>query len=55
MAIKSGKMRCFGNIVSIENKRDTNKILVRKSKAKRPLKKPRSRCEDAVGMNVKGA
>jgi hypothetical protein len=39
-------------IVSLGNKRDANKLLVRKPEDKRPLEN-RYRCEVAVSMNVK--
>jgi len=35
------------------NKRDANKLLVRKLEDKRPLEKTRCRCEVTVSMNVK--
>lgn len=40
-------------ILSLGNKRDANKLLIRKTEDKSPLEKTRCRCEVAVSRNVK--
>ena len=42
-----------GGVVSLGNKRDANKLVVRKLEDKRPIEKTRCRCEVSVSMNVK--
>ena len=47
------KLNVWRGTVSLGNKRNANKLLVRKTEDKGPLKKTRSRCEFALSVKVK--
>jgi hypothetical protein len=48
--IKSRRMRWAGHVARMGEERNVFKVLVGKAKGKRPLGKPRRRCEDVIRM-----
>ena len=50
--IKSTRMRWAGHVARIEEGRGVHKILVGKPEGKRPLGRPRCRCEDNIKMDL---
>jgi hypothetical protein len=51
--INSRRMRWPGHVSRMGEKRNAYKILVGKPEGKRPLGRPRRRCEDNIRMDVK--
>jgi hypothetical protein len=51
--VKSRRMRWAGHAVHMGQMKNAYKIMVGKSKGKRPLKRPRCRWEDNIKMNIK--
>jgi hypothetical protein len=51
--IKAGRMRWAGHPVHMEAMRNAYSILIRKPEAKRPLGRPRRRCEDCIRMGLR--
>jgi hypothetical protein len=52
--IKSMRMRWGGHVARLGEKRNAYRILVGKPEGKRPLGRPRRRCEDNIKMDFKG-
>jgi len=50
--IKSIKMRWAGHVACMGEKRGVYGVLVGKPKGKRPLRRPRRRCEDNINMDL---
>ena len=50
--IKSGSMRWAGHVARMGERRGVYRISVGKSEGKRPLGRPRSRCEDNIKMDL---
>ena len=50
--IKSRRMRWAGRVARMEEGRDVHKVLVGKPEGKRPLGRPRRRCEVNVKMDL---
>jgi hypothetical protein len=46
--IKSKRMRWAGHVERMGEKRNVYKVLAGKSEGKRPLRKPRHRCNDGI-------
>jgi hypothetical protein len=51
--IKSRRMRRAGHVARMGEMRNVCKILVGKPKGKRPLEKPRRRCDDNIRMDLR--
>jgi hypothetical protein len=51
--IKSRRMRWAGHEAHIREKRKMYKVLVEKPKERRPLGRPRERCEDGIRMDLR--
>jgi len=51
--IKSRWMRLTGNIARTERIRNAYDILVKEPEGKKPFGRPKSRCEDNIGMNLR--
>ena len=52
-AIKSRRLRLASHVARMEEGRSPFNRLTRKHTAKRPLGRPRSRCEDTIKMDLK--
>ena len=50
--IKSRRMRWAGHVAHMEEGRGVHKVLVGKPEGKRPLGRPRRRCEDNIKMDL---
>jgi hypothetical protein len=50
--IKSRRMRWAGHVASVGEKKDAYRILVGKPEGRRPLGRPRRRCEDNIKMHL---
>jgi hypothetical protein len=50
--IKSRRMRWAGHVARMEEGRDVYRVLVGKPEGKRPLVRPRRRCEDGIKMDL---
>ena len=50
--IKSRRMRWVGHVARMEEGRGVHKVLVGKPEGKRPLGRPRRRCEDNIKMDL---
>jgi hypothetical protein len=48
--VKSRRMRCVGHAARIGEERGVHRVLVGKPEGKRPLGRPRHRCEDNIKM-----
>ena len=53
LVIKSRKMRWAGHVARMEEGRGLYKVLVGKPEGKRPLGRPRLRCEDNIKMDLR--
>jgi hypothetical protein len=51
--MKSRRMRWAGSVARMGGKRKMYKVLVGKSEGKRPLRRPRHRWKDGIGMNLR--
>jgi hypothetical protein len=51
--IKSRRMRWAGHVARMGERRGVYEVLVGRPKGKRPLKRPRSRWEDDIKMNIR--
>jgi hypothetical protein len=51
--IKSRRMRWAGHVSCMRKKRNAYSILVEKPEGKRPLARPRHRCDDKIKMDLK--
>jgi hypothetical protein len=51
-AIKSRRMRWAGHVARMGEKRGAYRILVRRPEGRRPLGRPRRRCEDSIKMDL---
>jgi hypothetical protein len=51
--IKSKRMRWVGHVARMEEGRGVYWVLVRKPEGKRPLGRPRRRCEDNIKLNFR--
>ena len=51
--LKSRRMRWAGHVARKERFRNAYKVLVGKSESKRPLGRPRLRCEDNIKMDLR--
>jgi len=51
-AIKSRRMRCPGHVARMGERRGVYRVLVEKPEGKRPLGRPRRRCEDNYNMDL---
>jgi hypothetical protein len=51
--IKSRRMRLAGHVAYMGEERKVYKVLVGKPKRKRPLRRPRLRWEDGIGMDLR--
>ena len=52
--VKSRRMRWAGHVACMGEGRVVHRVLVEKAKGKRPLGRPRHRCEDNIKMDLKG-
>jgi hypothetical protein len=50
--IKSRRMRWAGHVARMGEERKVHKVLVGKPEGKRPLGRPRRRCEDGIRMDL---
>ena len=50
--VKSRRMRWAGHVARMEEGRGVHKVLVGKPDGKRPLGRPRRRCEDSIKMDL---
>ena len=50
--IKSRRMRCAAYVARMAERRGVYRVLVGKPAGKRPLGRPRRRCEDIINMNL---
>ena len=53
MNLKSRRVRCARHVARIEQSRNAYRVLVGKPEGKRPLGRPRRRCEDNIKMVLK--
>ena len=53
-SLKSRRLRWAGHVACMELSRNADRILVRKPEGKRPLGKPRRRCQDDTKMDLRG-
>jgi hypothetical protein len=50
--IKSRRMRWAGHVVHMGEQREAHKVLVGEPEGKRPLRRPRRRCQNRLGMDL---
>jgi hypothetical protein len=53
MVMKSRRVRWAGHVTRTEEMRNAYSTLVGKPKGKRPLRRPRCRCEDNIRMDLR--
>ena len=53
LVVKSSNMEWAGHLVRMGEKKDTHRVLERKPERKKPLGRPRHRCEDNIKMDRK--
>jgi len=51
--VKSRRMRWAGHVVQMGEERGVHRVLVGKPEGKRPLGRPRRRCEDNIKMDLR--
>jgi hypothetical protein len=51
--LKARRMRWAGDVSSMGEKRNAHRILVGRPEGKRPLERPRHRCEDNIKMDLR--
>jgi hypothetical protein len=51
--IKARRMRWAGHVARMVENSKVYKVLVGKPEGKRPLERPRSRCVDGIGMDLR--
>jgi hypothetical protein len=49
---KSRRMTWAGRVARMGEKRNTYRVLVRKPEGRRPLERPRHRCDDSIKMDL---
>ena len=50
--VKSRRMRWAGNVARMEEDKGVHRVLVGKPEGKRPLGRPRRRCEDNIKLDL---
>jgi len=50
--IKSRRTRLAGNVARVEERKGVYRVVVEITEGKRPLGRPRRRCEDDIKMNL---
>ena len=51
--LKSRRLRWAGHVARMEQSRNAYRVLVAKPESKRPLGRPRRRCEDNIKMDLR--
>jgi len=52
LAIKSRRLGLAGHVARMEERRVAYRVMVGKPEGRRPLKRPRRRCEDNIEMDL---